>query len=99
MLLVDLDQSVASVGAITEGIGSTLGDANMDKNLLYMFERYIDVYGLTIGRWKIYEGDGEHLFIVDTKRDGYYRFDKSCLAKQVVGMPSREPINSAYASG
>lgn len=66
--------------------------------MLDQFEKYIEANGFRIGRWKFYEGNGHHLFIIDTKREGYYRFDKTCLAKQVVGMPSREPINYRYAS-
>ena len=46
----------------------------------------------------IYEGDGRHLFIIDTKRDGFYRFDKTCLQKQVISMPSKEPVNYSTAS-
>mgnify|MGYP006893378017 CR=1 FL=1 len=77
MLIVDIDQSTKDLGAIVETVGSSLGDEEMNKDLLYMFERYIDIHGLSIGRWKIYEGNGGHLFIIDTKREGYFRFDKT----------------------
>ena len=51
----------------------------MNRSLLTVFEKYVDVNGMRIGRWKIYEGNGNNLFIIDTKREGYYRFDKTCI--------------------
>lgn len=58
-------------------MGNTEGDNELDKSVLYMFERFIEINGLEIGRWKIFEGNGHHLFIIDTKRDGFYRFNKT----------------------
>ena len=99
MLLVDIGQSSSDLGSVVEQIGSTLGDSDFDKSLLYMFERYIDLNGLTIGRWKIYQGNGNHLFIIDTNRDGYYRMDKTCRQKQIIAMPTRELATYRHAKG
>jgi hypothetical protein len=38
-----------------------------------------------IGRWKILEGNGNNFFIKDTKKLGYYRMDKTCIQKMVLG--------------
>ena len=98
-LLIDIEQSVGDINTISEKLGSpTVGSSDMNMDLLDTFEKYVTVRGMKIGRWKIYEGNGHHLFIIDNKRKGYYRFDKTCMQKQVIGMPSREPINSRYAN-
>jgi hypothetical protein len=66
---------------------------------LKQFEEYINVNGLRIGGWELMVGNGEHFFIRNVKRDGFYRFDKTHLQKMVQGEPSKYPVNDKYAAG
>lgn len=80
MLLIDLDDSVNKLGSLGESLGSkALGDERLNNDLLIEFENWITQNGLRIGRWKLMIGNGDHFFIVDTKREGYYRFNKTCM--------------------
>ena len=62
-------------------MGNSVGDDRLDNDILYEFEKYVDANGMRIGRWKLMMGNGDHFFIKDTKRKGYFRFNKTCLQK------------------